>query len=246
MGTVEAWITLRRDALPFSPDVVCLVFLPANDIRDALPETTDDPLRPFARQTPEGVSITYGFRDSRGYKIRRWVNPVKAHSALLALMTRRYNAALRARRQPRLDPTDALFTANPDSLIVRAFEVNLAVMDEIRLLSERNGARFCLVVLPSYVYENDAELRQRGIDREAVDRRLIRWCADRDVSCLTLNEAFRRELRRAGVPLNFSAGGRWGHLNERGHQLVAGELAEFLRPLVAERRAGGEAARRSP
>ena len=246
MGPTEELIVLKRDALGFDPDAVCLVYLPGNDISDARPETTTDPARPFARRTERGLELTFRFRDTRGYRLRRWINPLKQHSALVswAIARQRHRQQERLRAavppaapNPLVSPqgVTSLFTSHPEAPYERAFDVNLAVLDEIHAACRARGIPFGLVILPAYLYFTADELAAAGADPSAIARRLQAWAAERGVACLALQSPFEEEVAR-GVRLHFPCGPEpWnvGHFNEEGNALAAQLLKPFLEGLLA-------------
>ena len=87
----EEMFVLRETILQFSPDMVIVFFLPANDIADILPETALGGLRPFFSVSEDGhLVLDTSFTQTRGFKLRSRVNWFKQHSALLSLLAERY------------------------------------------------------------------------------------------------------------------------------------------------------------
>lgn len=248
MGPTEELIVLQRDALRLAPDAVCLVYLPGNDISDALPRTTTDPSRPFARPADGGVVITRDFLNTRGYRLRRLINPLKRHSALVSWALARVRRLQQERIRKTVLPADpnplvapqgvtSLFTGHPEALYEEALAVNLAVLDEVARVCSSNEIPLGVVVLPTYLYFSPEALESAGIDPEAVSRRIQDWAADRGVACLALQQPFEKKIAK-GARLHFPTGPQpWnvGHFNEGGNELAARLLTPFLTDLLAPR-----------
>lgn len=244
MGPTEELLVLKRVALALEPDAVCVVYLPGNDISDALPETTTDRTRPFARRQEDGITLDFGFRNSHGYLFRKIINPLKRHSALVS----RGIALIRRLQQERLqenahagqaDPlapprgVTSLFSSRPEPLYERAFDINLAVLEEIRRVCESRDRPLAVVVLPVFSYYPKQSLREAGVNPRAVAERIEGWAAARGVACLILQDEF--DLRCAGgAILNYGGPEPWtyGHFNEEGHRATADILEPFLAELL--------------
>jgi hypothetical protein len=68
----EELIVLEDEVLGFSPDMVMVFFLPANDIEDVLPETSLGGLRPFFKLTEDGqLALDTGFNTTMSFGIRK-------------------------------------------------------------------------------------------------------------------------------------------------------------------------------
>jgi lysophospholipase L1-like esterase len=245
MGPTEELIVLERDALRFTPDAVCLVYLPGNDISDALPQTTTDRDRPFAHRTDGQLALTFDFRNSGGYRLRKFINPLKRRSALVSWAIARVRRLRQQRIRAAVLPADpnplvapqgvtSLFTNHPEPLYKKAFDTNLAVLDEIHRVCASNHIPLGLVILPAYLYFTPGELADAGIDAQAITRRVQSWAAGRGVACLALQQPFEEEIAR-GARLHFVGLESWmyGHFNEAGNAFAARQMAPFLADLLA-------------
>ena len=88
----EELLVLKQMVEQFSPDMVMVLFLPLNDIQDVSKETTTDRLRPFFHVSETGeLILNTSFTQTREFKLKRFINWFKQHSALISLMTERYN-----------------------------------------------------------------------------------------------------------------------------------------------------------
>ena len=88
----EESLVLKHMVEQFSPDMVMVLFLPLNDIQDVSKETTTDRLRPFFHVSETGeLILNTSFTQTREFKLKRFINWFKQYSALISLMTERYN-----------------------------------------------------------------------------------------------------------------------------------------------------------
>src|SRR5262249_24038567 len=101
MSPSEESIVLERDIFPCAPDEVLLLFTPHNDIADVNRVTASDPCRPFFHQLGDSLALETLFTQRRDFRIRVAINPFKQHSALVSLITERYNAWRLARAEKR-------------------------------------------------------------------------------------------------------------------------------------------------
>ena len=100
---------------------------------------------------------------------------------------------------------------------------------------KKNGGRMMLVLFPVriQVSEEDRVLLSKfysldlsKFDFDYPNRRLIRFCEAHQILCLDLLLPFRNHYRRYGESLYFSGGDM--HFNEKGQELIAMELYQFL------------------
>jgi lysophospholipase L1-like esterase len=239
MTTAEELLLLGSDILPCDPDVVVLVFVPANDIADIDPATADSRLRPFFRiDGRDSILVDTSFRDSRAYRNRERVNALKQRSALVSLAAERYNAWRRARApEPgdaaRLKPEQSLCTATPDPRCRAGFELNRRLLVECARACRARGVAFVLTSVP-LVYRDDEVHKLRAVDPtfdpEQVDRELAALADTTGFRFVGLTERFARRYRARGERLH------WAHWNYAGHREVAAALVEALgERLEAER-----------
>lgn len=192
-------------------------------------------MRPFATLNPQhALTVDYGFRDKKGFQLRKFISPLKRRSAFLSYIVQRYNALTQGWRLQTLSRDKntlsaagvaSLFTKNPDPLFERALNTNLAVLKEIHRTCLNQKIHFNLVILPVYTYEEQTKLTNVGIDPYLIEKRLYGWCTKHHVPCLGLTKVFRERYRNTQNLLHVR---RYGHFNEEGHKLVAEEVASFL------------------
>jgi hypothetical protein len=107
-----------------------------------------------------------------------------------------------------------------------------ATLDEIRSMAERRGGRYLMVVHPDEMQVDDtlrlALLRAAGrrddeFDLDLPQRALQRYCTHRGVACLDLLPAFRVAAAQGALYLP-----RDSHYNERGNELAAQQIRDYL------------------
>ena len=233
MSPAEELIVLERDVLPCRPDVVVLLFTPQNDIADVNPLTTTDPCRPFFHNIPAvALAPDTSFVERRDFRMREIINPFKQHSALVSLVTERYNAARLARAQRALAPAGValtreqrMCTASPDSMYAANYALCRELIARMAQACSSRGIRFVLASVP-LVYEERAirELRTTdgSFDADFFDRDLGAFASTHGFDFIALGAGFKERNRTTGETLH------WRHWNYAGHRLVASQLAAGL------------------
>ena len=223
MSPSEESIVLARDVFPCEPDMVLLLFTPNNDIADVNPATAVDILRPFFHRTQsDSLVLDASFRERRGFRLREAITPFKQHSALVSLITERYNAARQARAHARAQQVDAsgltrvqrMCTDHPDSVFVANYALCKRLIAGMARECKQRGIQFHLAAVP-LVYRVDAVARLRAaapsFDPGFFDRDLGAFAADHEIGFLPMTEGFAARARD-GVTL------QWGHWNYAGHE----------------------------
>jgi hypothetical protein len=221
MSPAEESIVLERDVIPCEPDEVLLLFTPHNDIADVNPATAADACRPFFRPASSGVLvIDTSFTERRDFRIREVINPFKQHSALISLVTERYNTWRLARAQRRASGANKLTreqqmcTAHPDSVFVANYALCKLLITDMAAKCKSRGTRFDLAAVP-LVYEDGAVARCRdadsSFDPQFFDRDLGELAASSGFRFIPMTAAFARRSR-GGVQL------QWQHWNYLGHE----------------------------
>lgn len=233
MAPAEELLVLERDALAFDPDAVAVFFFPLNDIDDVHARTADTALRPFFHVTTGGeLELDVGFSRGRAFRLRRAINPLKQHSALVSLVAERYNLATRARRRggksagaPSIPAALSLCTTRPDSLAASSYALCKRLLKESARLCEKRGIRFALFCI-AVAYDEDSISRMREVDPTFdpmfFDRDLRAWADTIRVDFVGLQEPFAQRGGEAAHAL------QWAHWNYAGHRLVAREFARWL------------------
>lgn len=224
--TSEQLLLLESDVLPRDPDLVAVFFVPDNDIGDVAPQTALDPMRPFFRERADGsLVLDTSFADTRSFRVRRLINPLKQHSALVSLATTRYNLMRQSRRLGNIGDRRAgmpawltLCTGSPDSVYAANFELNQRLLAEMATRCERDGVPLILMCGPA-AYRTGAIERWRRADPsfepDAIESALRTWAREHEVGFVGLQSLFRRRYASEGGDLT------WSHLNYAGHRVAA-------------------------
>jgi hypothetical protein len=254
-GTAQELLTLREQALRFSPDLVLLGFYAGNDVRNNSPALDQDPARPWLLPAPDGsLRLDDSFRDRRGYRLRTLLadGPVawaSDRSRVLQLVQqgRRLargvvGAARASRRETRvalqeLGLDNAVYSPPADEHWRQAWEVTERLLSAMAAESAAHRSRFAVVSLttPIQVHPDPAAraafARRLGVpDLSYPDTRLAGFAAVAGIPFLPLAPTLARVAERDGEPLHGFAGGRpgEGHWNQRGHAAAARAIAPWL------------------
>jgi len=234
----DEYLVLQSDVMRFSPDLVAVLFNPGNDIDDVSRGTTDR-LRPFYELTPDGdLLLDTSFNVGRGYRVRAAINDLKQRSALISLLTERYNIFQRARRAREATPLQeglprrlSLCTSDPDSIFVRNYRLNKVLIREMADYCRERGVRF-LLVCGDTVYEPERIRETAALDPTfdpgffEVD--LAELADSLGVGYLGLQTPFREHAGAGGGSLH------WSHYNYDGHRVVARVLSNKLAEIISE------------
>ncbi len=238
----EELLILEHDVDRFAPDVVVLVFTPQNDIQDVRPETSSSPLRPYYAPSADGtLTLDTSYTSTRGYRVRRFINPFKQHSAIVSLVCERWNAIQEARQaylqggaegRSGLDLSGylSLCTAKPDRGWAAAYAVNKGLIGAIaRHCGERNRKLLIVVAdLAAYLPEVEREWKaaEPSLDPNFFEDDLTAFARSLGAEVLGLQRVFRRVSEERDEPLH------WAHWNYAGHEVVARELVQALERML--------------
>mgnify|MGYP005725218675 CR=1 FL=1 len=232
----EQLIVLKEDVLQFSPDLVMLFFLPGNDVSDINKQTASDQLRPFYSIDGENrLVLNTDFSESREYKMKALLSPIKEKSALASLIAERYTMMRAVQRAEEIntEPADekrisgvlSLCTNRPDSIYFQNYLLNKRLIEEINRTCVQNDVEFVLVGINS-VYHKDEIVDHQAIDPSFkpgfFDDDLRHFSAVQGFDFVGLQKPFVGYYARTGKSLN------WGHWNYQGHRLVAEVLSKYL------------------
>jgi hypothetical protein len=246
-GTAQELLTLRMDALRFSPDLVLLAFFPGNDFEDNSKELTlaegwKIPKPVYVHVNGELV-LDQTFRRSSGSRL---LYESVHHSRVLEVVNEarrawvvRKEVAAAAGQQPKPEPATAEgIYAPPESAAWReAWLVTEELLERMHQEVVSSGARFVVTTLsmPPQVYPDTAA-------RQAIERRLgieDLFYADRGIAelgrrygypVIDLAEPLQRMATEEGIYLHGfenSVMGE-GHWNEAGHAHAAKILGEGI------------------
>jgi len=239
MTLTEEIIVLDRDALPFDPDVVAIVFAPINDIRDIDRRSAVPALRPFFVEGREGeLVLDRSFKENRSFRARAAINGMKQRSALFSLVSERYNAMRFAQRQRQVDaPTTivagattmsghlTLCTVAPDTLYAQNYALCKKLIRRAASMCHDGGIRFVLVGINNvYLDEKIAALRSVDptFDPAFFDSDLGAMADSSGFDYIGLQGVFRENYLANGERLH------WAHWNYRGNRIAAEALTSAI------------------
>jgi hypothetical protein len=212
----------------YAPDLVVLVWFVGNDLSDDWPALGGRRLR-AAELRGDGTIAWPPFAEETS-PLSEWL----ARSSRLYVWQKRLMARVRHEddRDPR--PGVRALEVGSDPVLADAWRMADAVLARFNTSVRAAGARPGLLVLPcaEQVYDdlwNDteraAQLRGTAVDRWAPQQRLKEVALRLDVAFRAVRPSASLLLSRPDHHLFL---GGTGHLNERGHDLVRGELDALL------------------
>jgi hypothetical protein len=243
-GTTQELLTMRKDALRFSPDLILLAFFPGNDFQDNSKELSKRdswrmPGRYYVHSNGHLI-LDDTFQQSLA---QRLLYEGVQYSRLLELV----NEARRAwvvkfsasRGTEDLDPIspDGIYAAPSDAAWREAWLITEELLDRMNQEAMSSGARFVLAIVstPLQVYPDTAQ-------RQAIERRMgvqDLFYANRRLSgigqkfgfpVISLAEPLQRIATDKGIYLhgfkNTAMG--IGHWNKAGHRYAAEILNEEI------------------
>jgi hypothetical protein len=263
-GTTCSYLTLRRRAFAYDPDVVVLAFYLGNDLYDNHPELAVEPNRPFYEIAPDGSLELRPFRvvDS---PIKRWL---RSHSRAFAFVRDRvkrlaalHRAGIRlgimqpaatgeqmaARRAERRSAHNQ-YLVSPSPLIDEAWRVTDRLIDRMAENVRLRGMGFLVVIIPTteqfddvaaerYLAANPA-LRGPGGDRS-------RGAIDFELPARRLRGILdRHEIPFVDLLTTFRATRRTasdlyypsdGHWTPLGNLIAGTALVDVLADMIAQR-----------
>ena len=225
----------------FSPDLIVLFFYPPNDIADVSKDLSPEKLRPFFLYDDDRIRVILRYRLSTGYsgfRLKKLINPFKRNSALISLVTERYQMLLERQREGSVEGECnvagylSLATSRPGPLYSQAFELNKLLIKETARVVKKQ-ADMLLVTIDSLgwklsdkqcVQSKDATFNAFYFEDE-----LRRLASGEKIHYLGLQREFRRDWEKNQRQLH------WGHWNYEGHKLVATLLADKVATILESR-----------
>lgn len=260
-GTAQELQMLRHYVWAFEPDLVVLAFLTGNDISDNSPELGTSPPRPYFRLVDNQLVIDQSFlqapafmhacRPSTRWKVR-FINASRVAQVVYRVKNNWFNPPSSNPPSPRLPAKQtssrdigaergldsAIYTPTATPAWQEAWDVTLALVQQMHLEVTQRNTRFCVVSLSNAIQvDPDPRVRQQfaqslGIDDLMFpDKRLKKFCQSKAVPCILLAPPMAAEAERTdqyfhGFP-NTKLG--TGHWNADGHRFAGRYLAKALR-----------------
>ncbi len=252
-GTAQEWLTLRHQALRFSPDMVIVAVFTGNDIRNNSLSLEGDKCRPFFEARDGELAPVGPFSNSLTFRLSCMARFWSRYSQVLNLLGNaksrlrqlKFELASRVNHENHASSgsnvhsepgiNDQIYLPVQTEVWQRAWRTTEAELSAIARDARSHGARVLVVTLSNsiQVYPDprvpEAYARRLGVtDLFAPERRLAQ-AAERDgYPELNLAPIMARYAQTHHIFLhgfkNTSMG--WGHWNEMGHRLAGRLIAE--------------------
>jgi len=237
MTQTEEYLILQRDVMRFTPDMVALLFLPQNDVREIAHGTSPNTTRPFPEIAESGeLEFDDVFNRSFKYRIRSCISAIRRRSALVSLAVERYTLLSRARRLARVEAGGktegglaahlTLCSDRQHPAYVHNYKLNKSLIGAMAGFCEERGITFMLMCA-DFAASAEEEARYQAIDPtfdpDFFNKDLRALADSLDIEYLGFQAPFRRAIRETGDPHH------WVHWNYSGHRVAAEAMALRLK-----------------
>ncbi len=245
-GTAGEYLSFREIGVNYDPDLVLLAFYPGNDVKNNGP-MLEKALKPVYADDGSLVRIDSGkprvggrslLSRSAAYTYLRKLILTKqpAIAGALVGLGLMKKTAIREADAPDGVPLDYWVYADPaPEAWADAWRRTERLLDDFQATASAHGVRFAVMIVTSrdHLYADSwGALKQAfprlqsGVwDLDAPTARVLRWCEDRGVACLSLLPIFQQERDRGAARLHFVHDGHW---TAEGHALAADAAAKFI------------------
>lgn len=249
-STAQELLTLRHRVQPYNPDLVLLAFLSGNDVRDNSKAIAGLYPRPYFQLANGNLIQDTSFRMNWIFKLKTstlW--RIGTLSSDYLRIVQLFNKARNIIGQPFSAPQtevnivdeigldDHIYLSAPPQIWEDAWALTEALIVETKREAEKQGASFLLVTLTNPIQVMpDRELSDRiaqklgEADLFYPERRLESLARREKIEAIFLAEPFAQYAAKHKVYLhgfpNTQMGS--GHWNERGHELAAWLIAQYL------------------
>lgn len=239
-GTDKHYLLLKNYVLEYGPDLVVLDFFVGNDVQDTAWLGKSLHLPYFELDNNDG-SLSY--REAEKYEPPLYKRALSKSVALSTIYRKLiYSPAFqvsKARKEGRISDYWMVYSANYSEEWNAAWELTRKLILEMKSLSEENGARFLLVVIPADMEVHPErwgellkaypEMKNTVWDLERPERILGELCSSSRMDCLFLLPEFVKESGKKELYYKWDK-----HLNAEGNRLAAnviyGKLIKELNP----------------
>ena len=252
-GTTQELITLRKQAIAYSPDVVVLAFFAGNDIRNNSVTLEGDQCRPFVSVGANGGLVPSGpLLNSRLFRLWCMTRFNSRDGSIPELFENAWRILRSGEQTPTAEHPEevalnySIYHPPPDAAWKDAWRVTDALIGATGEEAQRDHARLLVVTLDTGIQVwPDPKVRASFTRRERIsdlfypDEQIAADCRRRGIDVLTLAPELQRYAESNHVFLhgfgNTPMG--FGHWNAIGHR-VAGEL--IAAKLCTMLRGGGD------
>jgi lysophospholipase L1-like esterase len=242
-GTAQELLALRNRVWDYHPDLVVLVFTPANDIRNNSRELEHDDLRPYFVEREEKLVADMAFRENavhqkkmgRLNQVMYWAINQSRLLQLLNSLKESYQARSGGSAgsvEAGID--DRSFAEPKDKTWTDAWQITEKLIGEMNTEVKQHGGRF-LVVSGTFGPQVDPNVSKRVVlankfgvtDLLYPGQRIATLGAKEGFPVLDLVPPFETYATQNNTALHgFGATTNQGHWNQAGHKLVSHLLAE--------------------
>jgi hypothetical protein len=244
-GTAQELLTLRNRVWSYDPDLIVLIFTPANDVRNNSRQLERDELRPYFTYKDGNLVADLSFRNTPSHqrklgRLNRVMYWAINQSRLLQLLN-----SLKESFQSRQSSADGageagiddkVFVAPKDSVWTEAWQVTEQMIVQMNSEIRQHGARF-MVVSGTFGPQVDPNVGRRvafGNKILATDllypgQRLSTLGTQEGFPVLDLVPPFQELSAQNNISFHgFGKTINQGHWNQAGHKLVSSLLAKKM------------------
>ena len=251
-GTANSYFLYTSEGIKYSPDLVILAFLTANDIRNNSKKLDKSTVRPYFYINSEGIlkeDLSYRGTFTWMSGLRNIFRPLKHKSYLISLIVERTELLFKHR----MDNVAALqrkgdLPSSRDWTIYlkelppdwnEAYEISKRAILKFNNKVRSNGSHFLLLTLTNgsqisdkLIPNLDMALGKGNYDLEKPDREIRLFAEQNNIDLFQLLPSFKESYLKTGTYYHGFAGnnseGYDGHWNYKGHRLAGELLYQFL------------------
>lgn len=250
-GTVEELLRYQNHVIRFQPDLVVLVFFP-NDIENNSHYLNQRDLLLGKSDLWSQITFSHGNFNPRddwkqkllesSYTIRKVDHLLKSNAKISSLMRK---LGIFGSRQledsiaTKIDPSHRMYVVPMSDRYYEVIDFTKQIINRFNDNVKEQESEFVLVYMPhaaeadSRIIEEEMNTNEvyskETFDTNALYTEMVDFASTTELIFVDLMPTLKQEIERTGVSTYFS---NVGHLNERGHELVAEEISIQL-PIVS-------------
>lgn len=252
-GTTQEYLLLESKVWGYKPDLIILAVFIGNDVADNYYKTAESlkDQRPYFSLNEDGVltrvqgypSRIVTLRDTTFFSLINASNAIQLSKELALRILGRRSAHSHDPIKHRITYKDNVYQPTPDRDWVYAWKLTEALLRKMSTTVIKRDKKFLILLLPEAIaVDQRRELRQdfeAGIkvsDLFYPNRRLRDFASENDIALIDVTEEMRKRAADSKMFLHgFSkASFDTGHLNKKGHQVVAELLKMELVKIIPE------------
>jgi lysophospholipase L1-like esterase len=250
-GTAQEWLYYQVHVRRYDPDLVMLVFLPTNDVKNnsfqlEVVRSGRPEIAPFFDLDGSGELIP-GCGDfyanavaeyAGPRRIYRWVRDrIRFVQVLDAVRERTFAMRHSSEREASIDLYDPKVQRTSEEW-QQAWDLTAALLDQFARDVQRDGAAFCVVIASGPLEVNDGtraiflqEDELSGYDWQLANRLAKEMLSRLGLDYVDLLPAIEAASRRSAAPMHFIHD---GHFTPAGHYVVATELLPVFKGYISQ------------